>query len=186
MFVVQLLSVFVIVQSAWTLTVVEEKLLNSVLQLQDIFGDLFDDITVGYQKPETAVGSINKKKILSSIVAPIESSRADHYWTRKRGRDKVTPPASFEEVYYNLNTSRWAERNNKGWRRKREALSKLSRLNQNYFRPKRRVEIDDPNAQDPNNETLISNTSFDNSTEKYESEHQDTTSNYSKPARKQL
>lgn len=164
MFLIQLLLVVAIVQCVWASNMIEGMFINS--ELMDIFSDYSDDYSgeinsPGYHKHETSDELNREKEKLAQIVAPIESSRADHYWTRKRGRDKPTNPSNYDQLYYNWYTFRPRYNNGNRWKR---ATDK---------RQKRRVEIDDPDAQIGKNETEVENTSLEpvTSTEKYSPEH---------------
>ena len=165
-----------IVQCVWTLSVVEDKFMNN--ELNEFFLEYIDDldeeiIPTDFQKREADVLKSQEKSI-ASIVAPFELSRADHYWTRKRGRDKATPSEKREGIYYTWYLSR--PTSGYGLRKKREVFRKLIKIKNLKSRPRRRIEIDDPEAQVGNNSTLSINTSPKMSTDDYKLKQHQTTS----------
>jgi len=86
------------------LTPTEDKFLNQ--QLVDYFSDDSSEemseevIAAGNQKREAVEVAIEH---LTAIFTPVNETRANHYWTRKRGRDQpTTTPQSAWELYFNL------------------------------------------------------------------------------------
>jgi len=92
MLMFQLLSVMLSAQVAWTLTPVEDRFLTK--SLMNYFDDESAEISI-----EADVSTQQKRAILedsesdsksAALVGSPEISRANHYWTRKRGRETTT------------------------------------------------------------------------------------------------
>lgn len=132
MFVFQLFSVILIVPCTWTLNAIEDKFLSS--ELMDIFDDISEKIGTGQLKRE-ALAASDETKQSASIYIPIDLTRANHYWTRKRGRDQSTTDSSLEQ-----DISYYPTRNPIQYRKKREALKKIMDFDKVSFRTKRSLE----------------------------------------------
>lgn len=143
MFVVKLLSVILSVQFVSTLHVIEDKFLTKQLM------DIFDDVSVGadivnsnISKREAVVDDASTMKRFAAFFAPINMTRANHYWTRKRGRE--TTPGKSSEVYYTLYPTKALTNSitNSQARKKRETIKKLARLNKVSSRFIREIEVE--------------------------------------------
>lgn len=93
MLLIKLLPAFLLIELISSLSIVEDKVLNN--HLMEVFGDYTDEIKddiVKIKESSASAESSKDEKRFVSIIAPVQS-RADHYWTRKRGREKATLPA---------------------------------------------------------------------------------------------
>lgn len=100
----QLLSVMLSAQVAWTLTPVEDRFLTK--SLMNYFDDESAEISVEadvstQQKRAILEDSENDSKSAALLGSP-EIKRANHYWTRKRGRETTTiyPYQLYYPSYY--------------------------------------------------------------------------------------
>lgn len=145
MFVIKLFSVISMVQFASSLHAIEDKFLTN--QLMDFFTDISIDISTdiisdGMSKREAGADVLFAEKRFASLFAPINLTRANHYWTRKRGRDRETT-LSWENNYTLYPTKAFKKNSvtDKDSRKKRETLKKLARLNKISSRFKREIEV---------------------------------------------
>jgi hypothetical protein len=150
MFVLKLFVIALPFQIVLTLTGVEDKYLTN--QLLEYFDDdssevKSDVIAASNQKRFSDLTADNQERF-ASLFSPFNISRANHYWTRKRGRDQTTQhPQMIWEIYYTLYPTR-VSRFNYGTgdsmsRKKRETMKKFLRLNKISSRVKRDVGKDD-------------------------------------------
>lgn len=161
MLLIKLLPAFLLIELISSLSIVEDKVLNN--HLMEVFGDYTDEIKddiVKIKESSASAESSKDEKRFVSIIAPVQS-RADHYWTRKRGREKATTSGRSDEVLYTWYSSPpWSLSTRRSKRhRESEPLTTPDSFNKVYSRLRRRIEIDDPNAQGRENETSISTTS---------------------------
>ena len=109
MFVFKLLPVLFPLQMIFGLTAIEDKYLTN--QLREYFDEDYlekksEIIAVGNQK-RSAEPSIDDDDKISSLLSSFNlTSRANHYWTRKRGRDQTTLPSTIWDIYYTLYPTR--------------------------------------------------------------------------------
>lgn len=137
----KIISVILSAQIAWALTPTEDKFLSS--EVLDYFDEISMDgsgeiVTSGFQKREASEVS-NEDKQYAFLFAPMNLTRANHYWTRKRGRERTTLPPYY--YYYNYYPTRRPIPNsyNFGLSRKKRATMEafLQRLNFVSSRAKR-------------------------------------------------
>lgn len=135
MFVLKLLSVAITVQCVRTLTAIEDRFLTH--ELMDYFEEDSMDMSgeapeAGLQKRHIGDSSAGEDKSAGVINSNL-LTRANHYWTRKRGRESTT-------LYpYTLNPTRGYGYNsfyNIYGRKKRQALEKAEIVT----RPKREAD----------------------------------------------
>lgn len=146
MFVFKLFSVILTVQVVWTLTTIEEKYLTN--QLMDYFEDESSETNsesiATNQKREAVATSSGEERFASLFSTYNLTDRANHYWTRKRGREKTTPPQMVWDIYYTLYpTRRWDSNivsDKSSFQEKGTAIDKLLRLNKVSSREKRKSE----------------------------------------------
>lgn len=147
MLVIKLFSVVLSLQIVWALSLIEEKYLSN--QLLEYFDEESSEINeentaAGQQKREAAQTASAEDRFASLFSNLNLTQRANHYWTRKRGRENTTPPPSQTvwEIYYTLYPPRRSivniVNNQSSLRKKRETFVKF--LNKISSRAKREVE----------------------------------------------
>lgn len=164
MFVLKLFSLVLPFQIALTLTAIEDKYLTN--QLLEYFDDDYseskgDVIAVSNQK-RSADPTVDFEERFASLFSSFNlTSRANHYWTRKRGRERTTPPQMIWEIYYTLYPTQKPSVtviiDEDESRKKRETMIKFLSINKISSRVKREVESDDENIEEVEkgeNETL--------------------------------
>lgn len=139
---------------------IEDRFLTN--QLIDFFDDDSVEIKgeieeVPNQKREASVATSGEER-LGFLYSPINlTNRANHYWTRKRGRDKTSSPDSVWEIYYTLYPTKRSmssfKKDSISSRKKREAIKKLLRLNKLSSRMKR--EAENSNSTDDETSKLL-------------------------------
>lgn len=142
MFSFQLLSVILTVSFVWSLSQVEERIVSN--GLSDLLRAFTDQTRVlayeaGQQKREALEVSDDERQA-PSFFGPFDLYRANHYWTRKRGRD------NYNTTETDFDTSRWVNPgvtpvsnnlNNKEARKKRDALEQFLGLKKIISRVRR-------------------------------------------------
>lgn len=104
MIALKIFSLILSVQIASALNAIEDKFLNDELMyyFEDDSVDIREQVmAAAHQKREATEASSDEQKF-AALFAPMNLSRAHHYWTRKRGGDESTPPPMTYEVYYSL------------------------------------------------------------------------------------
>ena len=147
MFVIKLLSVLIPLQIVFALTAIEDKYLTN--QLQEYFDEDYleknsEIIAVGNQK-RSAESPVGPEESFASLLSSINlTSRANHYWTRKRGREQTTVSPTIWEIYYTLYPTRKTSMNvvddEYAARKKRESMVKFLKLNEFSSRIKRDIQ----------------------------------------------
>lgn len=138
---IQITTVFLLAPLVWTLVTVQSKFFSN--ELDELLRHFSEQASVlayeGSQYKREAFSDDNK---VSSIFGPVLLSRADHYWTRKRGREGYTTL----EPYFD--TSRWVNPGlspvansitKKSLRRKRETVTKFQEMKNIIARLKRDI-----------------------------------------------
>lgn len=107
--------------------------------------DYFDGESVegkNREEREAIEAAASDDNRLASIISQT-LLRANHYWTRKRGRDGATTPEAPKGAYPTVYATKYPYVANKvDSRRKREVMRKFAQLNQLSSRQKRLAEID--------------------------------------------
>jgi hypothetical protein len=148
MFFLKLSLMLLAVNSAWTLTAIEDRFLTN--ELMDYFEDDVIDISIEPAHQKRHVADVSSGENMSAgLVNKNILSRANHYWTRKRGRESTTnnPYPMYPNTLYGYNPY-----NNFG-RRRRAALKEVEVLGS---RDKR--EAEDEVADNDGGETTDSDT----------------------------
>lgn len=147
----KILSLILSAQIASALSAIEDKFLNEELMyyFEDVSVDINEQvIAAAHQKREATEVSSDEKRF-AALFAPMNLSRANHYWTRKRGGDKDTTQPMTWEVYYSLFTTKLPTLANTYYndyynkdhnQKKREMLDQLLDLNKNSS--KLQVDVD--------------------------------------------
>lgn len=147
MFVFKIFSVILSLQIVWTLTAIEDKFLTH--QLMEYFdeesAEMNGEVIAASNQKRAAAQSSSGEERFASLFSPVNlTSRANHYWTRKRGRDSTIPPQTVWEIYYTLYPTQRSLSNfisdKSSLRKKREAIVKLLKLNKVSSRAKRELE----------------------------------------------
>lgn len=143
MIVIKLFSVILTVHSVLSLHSIEDKFLTKELIrfFDDVSVDISDEIIAAAISKRGVAVEIEDKRF-ASLFAPINLTRANHYWTRKRGRDKETTSGIAWEVYYTLYPTKALKNSitvNEA-RKKRETLVRLNKVSSRF---KRDVKVDD-------------------------------------------
>lgn len=138
MFVSQLFSVIFLVQLVGHLNAHEDSFFAS--ELVDYFDD--ESVEVKNREEREAIEAASDDNRLASIISQT-MSRANHYWTRKRGRDGSSAPEAPLGTYPTVYATKYPYVANRvDSRRKREVKRKFAQLNQLSSRQKRLAEID--------------------------------------------
>lgn len=135
-----------LVKFVWSLKAIEDKYLTN--QIMDYFEDLLVPLSA-----ETIAEGINKRDAeatasltdtnIGSLQASKDLSRANHYWTRKRGRESTPGYPSDESQQFTLYPGRAFRQvvTTSSGRKKRETLMKLARPNKAFSRLKRESDV---------------------------------------------
>lgn len=141
MIVIKLFSVIFLMQLVGHLNAHEDIFSASSLELVDYFDD--ESVEVKGREEREAIEAASDDNRLASIISQ-SLSRANHYWTRKRGGEKSTTPeaplGAYQHMVYATKYPYVANRLDS--RRKREVMRKFAQLNQLSSRQKRRAEIE--------------------------------------------